>query len=425
MGKHKPKNDSNGKHQLPPVVQQTSSTLTAKFTNLGGTSKHPRKRDRSSSYSDCRSRSPVARHCSSRSPSAKATHQVHAAASDPDSDAAHNAQANQAFTSATASSFLLTNFDQRFQTPKLLLTQLLKYVPRTSISRITPTRNGMIIQTPDPNFATTLRNKHSYEIFGSNASLSRLEPKRLTQPQPPRRQPMLSVVIRGVDPEITDTEAEQELQLEGHTITKCIRIKTKLGTPSYMIRVLTTHQATIDDLLHTGAYIYKRRHRVEPSHTSPPLPVRCERCQVYNNHQTIHCRNDPKCGYCSGPHNTKECSNLQQPPNCATCGDRHPTFSYKCKGRPTPEPDQPNLIVPLKVPEQPSQQPITSVHQSITIDQALTLLTLTLQNLLPFDRPNIIREITYAAKELFQISFQATYSGPYVHFSAHPPPCPT
>jgi len=79
---------------------------------------------------------------------------------------------------------------------------------------------------------------------------------------------MLSKVIRGVDPTITDEEAEQELKTEGYNITKCIRIKTKTGLPSYMIRVLTNHQENMNDLLQIGAYIYRRRCRVETSHFS-------------------------------------------------------------------------------------------------------------------------------------------------------------
>jgi len=69
-------------------------------------------------------------------------------------------------------------------------------------------------------------------------------------PPTPRRPPILSVVIRGVEPTITDEETEQELLTEGHIITKCLRIKTTSGTKSYMIRVLTNNQDTINELLY-------------------------------------------------------------------------------------------------------------------------------------------------------------------------------
>ena len=231
----------------------------------------------------------------------------------------------------------------------------------------------------------------------------------------------MSVVVRGVKPTISDEEVEAELKQEGHIITKCIRIKTKTGGPTYMIRVLTTNQETIDELLTRGAYIYKRRYRVEPSHTPPPIPIRCEKCQMYNAHPTAKCPNETKCGYCSGTHPTKNCPNMQQPPKCTTCNETHPTFSYKCKARPAPEPDKPELIVPIRTTEAPTQEipPITSVYQPITIDQFLAFITVVLQNIHPFQRHHVLNQIQYAAKTTLHVSFNATYSGPYAHFHAN------
>jgi len=191
---------------------------------------------------------------------------------------------------------------------------------------------------------------------------------------------MLSVVIRGVEPDVTDSEAETELNSEGHTITKCLRIKTKDGNSRYMIRVLTPHQPTTHTLLSIGAFIYKRRYRVELSRITAPIPIRCENCQTYNAHETRFCPNQAKCGYCSGPHQTKNCDNAQQPPKCSQCGEQHPTFSYKCKGRPQPEVDNPHFTVPLRLP---AQTQTTSTLPSPTIEQIVAFITLTLQNLHP------------------------------------------
>lgn len=191
-----------------------------------------------------------------------------------------------------------------------------------------------------------------------------------------------------------------------------------------MIRVLTNNQETIDDLLANGAYIYRKRYRVEPSHSSPPLPIRCEKCQQYNAHPTGKCNNDAKCGFCTGPHNTKTCPNMQQPPKCTTCGEAHPTFSYKCKARPAAEPTKPELTVPIRVPETQPQSntthtTIASVYQPITIDQFLRFITVTLQNIHPFQRHHILQQIQYAARTTLHVNFQATYSGPYAHFHSH------
>jgi len=117
---------------------------------------------------------------------------------------------------ATVHSFILTNYDVKYQNTKLLLQQIAKYMHRDIITRIIPSRNSIILQTHDANFATTIRNKFSYEIFGKSANLTCLEDKRNKQPPPPRRTPTLSVVVRGVEPTVTDNEPESELKNEGH-----------------------------------------------------------------------------------------------------------------------------------------------------------------------------------------------------------------
>jgi hypothetical protein len=107
-------------------------------------------------------------------------------------------------------------------------------------------------------------------------------------------------------------------------VTKCIRIHCSAG-PTYLVRVLTSEQDTIDHLLTTGAYIYRRRYRVEASRTQPPQPIRCDKCQQFNNHVTSNCPNKPVCGYCSQEHPTRTCPNATAPPKCNTCSEQHPT----------------------------------------------------------------------------------------------------
>jgi len=139
-----------------------------------------------------------------------------------------------------------------------------------------------------------------------------------------------------------------------------------------MIQVLTPDQQTIDELFKHGAYIYKRRYSVEPSRTSPSIPLRCERCQTYNDHFTRNFPNQLKFGYSTEQHNTKECTSIQQPSKCSQCGEPHPTFSYKCKNRPQPNSETPGFTVPLRIPE-PTQQPAThSVLSPVTVEQLLT-----------------------------------------------------
>jgi len=421
-----PKPPKTGKHQLPNIIMQTSSTVTPKSTSLGAIPKNKRSTDQLSETSS-RSRTPPSRHSGNgKSPPSKRSHQLSASDYDSDQEQQMNITSSdhdehQATSKAPLHSFLLTKFDTKFQTPKQLFQRLMKYVPREAIHQIIPTRNGIIIKSPDSALATTIRNKYSFEIFGKDAQLTPLSSRTIRMQPPPRRAPQLSVVIRGVDPDTTDEDVETELQAEGHTITKCLRIKTQEGRNSYMVRVLTTDQQTIDSLLQRGAYIYKRRYRVEPSRTQPPLPLRCERCQTYNEHSTAQCRNQPKCGYCSENHNTKACHNLANPPKCSQCNQQHPTFSYKCQGRPKPDPDNSRFVAaPLKVPEPTPSTSDTYIHPPPTIDQVISFITLTFQNLYPFQRESILHQVTVAAKEIFKVQLHATYSGPYVFFSVQP-----
>ena len=322
--------------------------------------------------------------------------------------------------------FLLTNFDVKYQQPKLLVTQIHKYQPRLIIQQIIPTRNGVLIKTPDPHFARTIRDKNSFEIFGPTAQLTALTSSKLKTTPPPRKQPMLSVVIRGVELDLTADDIEGELREEGHNIHKCIRIKGDHG-PTFMVRVLSTDHTAINQLLAEGAYIYRKKYRVEPSKTSTPLPIRCERCQAYNTHTTNNCRNPLRCGYCSGPHLTRTCTNLAQPPSCATCNDQHPTYSSKCRSRPRPSEAKPEHVVPLRT--YPTSSPTATATAPtgtdpplpvVTLDKLLEFLTLAMQNIHPFLRPHIYTQIQFAAKTVFHVNFSATYSGTYVHFHTAP-----
>jgi len=79
----------------------------------------------------------------------------------------------------------------------------------------------------------------------------------------------------------------------------------------------------------------------------------------------------------------------------ATCEDAHPIFSYKCKARPAAEPTKSELTVPIRFPETQPQHntSIASVYQPLTIDQFLRFITVTLQNIHPFQRHHILQQI--------------------------------
>lgn len=311
--------------------------------------------------------------------------------------------------------FLLTNADPKFSNPKHVLIQLQKYYPRANIQEIVFTRNGILIKSPDPNLARTILNKVSYTIFGPTANLQSLTPTTKKQQPPPRRSPTLSVVLKGVPLTYTDDEILDELRFECYEVKRVIRIMCKEG-PTYLVRVLSDSKETIDDLLQNGAYIYRRRHRVEPSRTAAPIPLRCERCQAYNSHNTKDCPNAPICGHCNENHATSNCTNLQKPPSCNTCHKNHPTYSYKCLQKPEPIPEKPELTVPIRTTDT-ATAPTNSLKEPITVEDLLRFTTIVLQNVHPFLRHHILTQIDNTAKQLFGLHLSATYTGPYAHFS--------
>lgn len=310
--------------------------------------------------------------------------------------------------------FILTNYDTKLQHPKHVYQQIIKYVPDADLQQIIPTRNGYIIKSFNSNFQQHLRDKTGFHMLGPNANIQPLKPSMKKPPPPPRKPPLLSVVIKGIPPSYTDDEVQTELLREGLAITKCKRILCDAG-PTYLMRVLTDQQPTIDHLLHHGAFIYRCRYRVEPSKSPQPLPIRCENCQTYNNHYTRDCHNPPICGHCSQQHKTRSCPNLEAQPKCATCNEPHSTYSYKCKAKPEPSPEKPDLVVPVRSSD-PVTEPNNSLSHPITVEDLLRFITITLQNINPFQRPHILNQIQLTAKQLFHIQLHATYSGPHTHF---------
>jgi len=88
----------------------------------------------------------------------------------------------------------------------------------------------------------------------------------------------------------------------------------------------------------------------------------------------------------------------------------HPTYSYKCKQKPAPEENKPDLVVPIRTHDSTIQTtPEITTAQPVTVEQLLNFITLALQNIHPFIRPHILHQIQLAARTIFQINFYATY----------------
>jgi hypothetical protein len=56
----------------------------------------------------------------------------------------------------------------------------------------------------------------------------------------------------------------------------------------------------------------------------------------------VNCQNRTKCGVCSNPHNTRNCSQRDSP-RCPACRGEHPIFNRKCKLHPKHIPEKPKF----------------------------------------------------------------------------------
>lgn len=59
--------------------------------------------------------------------------------------------------------------------------------------------------------------------------------------------------------------------------------------------------------------------------------MQCYRCMGFG-HRATECQGNPTCGYCSGGHDTRTCTQRDHAPKCANCGEAagHPAYSGDC-----------------------------------------------------------------------------------------------
>jgi hypothetical protein len=67
----------------------------------------------------------------------------------------------------------------------------------------------------------------------------------------------------------------------------------------------------------------------------------CYNCNRYG-HKQVNCSHQTKCGICSNPHNTRNCSQRDSP-RCPACKGDHPIFDRKCKFHPKHAPEKPKF----------------------------------------------------------------------------------
>ena len=154
-----------------------------------------------------------------------------------------------------------------------------------------------------------------------------------TNKNPP---PSYSVIVNGVEPEVTNEIFENHLKTLQYNVRYCKRINSReRQKPTLMIRLITGDLTTFEKLISArGIYFLGRIYRITESRPPPPIPAPCGRCNQYD-HTTENCPNNIKCSKCLGPHHTNACKTTL-PVQCTACNsDSHVAWSVKCPKRPT------------------------------------------------------------------------------------------
>lgn len=129
-------------------------------------------------------------------------------------------------------------------------------------------------------------------------------------------------VIRGVDIDITEEEMLAEFQKSSHyTVVKTHRI-TRTDDKKQLVPTTTIILEFAGTTLPRSVTMYSVSRTVD---IYVPKPTVCYNCQKYG-HIAKQCKStSPVCGFCSGQHDTRECSKDKEKdtPCCVNCQGKH------------------------------------------------------------------------------------------------------
>lgn len=239
------------------------------------------------------------------------------------------------------------------------------------------------------------------------------------------RPPTFSLVIKGVEKDISIEEIMECMTHHGYSITKAWRITSKATSlPTTLIRIITNDQNTADKLLSEGFFAFCHKYRTEPSHPLPAQPASCARCSSYE-HSTTACKaSAPKCARCAGPHPLSRCDIKLNQPRCANCNGDHAALSHICKKRPL-QPTSRETTANLKPIDPPfnenaKEEDEIPDNENTKVEDFLRFITLTLLDLLPNQRNTVANTITRLARHFFSINVKVLYSGNRLHVYCDP-----
>jgi hypothetical protein len=159
----------------------------------------------------------------------------------------------------------------------------------------------LITKTPlAPNFLKTL------QVAANSTSINYAPINRKTADHSSApKKPTFSVVIRDVPQDISADDIGT--LCPSLSIVKAWRIiSRKTNRATSFIRVLSTDNKTVDDMLINGVVLYGRTFECETSHPPTPTPLQCPRCFQFG-HGQADCTNKPICPKCPESHPPNRC----------------------------------------------------------------------------------------------------------------------
>ena len=199
--------------------------------------------------------------------------------------------------------------------------------------------------------------------FGPNAAYKAYQSTKTSpKPKDPPRNPLKTLVIRGVEPSIDVSDFQEALEEDKRLqIAFCKRIQSDRG-PTGLIRVFTHNANTVHLLLTEGAFVAGRHFKTEESRQLE-RHIPCPRCHLYG-HTAHTCSYQPRCRVCGHKTPTSLCPHKDHDlstPFCATCNSSidHYTGQTKCPKYPrdTPVPASQAPVVPIVPASPPKTNP--------------------------------------------------------------------
>lgn len=130
--------------------------------------------------------------------------------------------------------------------------------------------------------------------------------------------PKFKVIIRGLRPEHSPEDFEDENILENPKLIPTRDQKGQIAIISYKTQEIPDTVRVCNELFETEGYI--------------PRPVRCDKCQLFGHHITKCGARWFTCSYCGENHKYENCLRKagNQPPTCHNCGGEHSAAFRGC-----------------------------------------------------------------------------------------------